>query len=384
MIFSNKYIEYSSKSKTELYSTLILFKILSSKKIVFLGKYLLSIALKINLPILGLIKKTVFKQFCGGENIKESRSRINELGKYNIQTILDYSIEGKNDNKSFKNTYQEIIKNIDEAHYNPLIPFCVFKITGIGRFKLLEKLSRKEELSQLEKKEIEIINERLHNICKKATKNKIPILIDAEESWIQYAIDKLVENLMQAYNKKEVIVYNTIQLYRSDKLAYIKEQHNKAKKVNFKLGFKLVRGAYMEKERERAAQYKYPCPIHNHKNDCDKDYDQASKYCIENINDMALCFGTHNEKSTQIVIELMDQNRIKNNDIRIYFSQLLGMSDNISFYLGKFKYNVAKYVPYGPVKEVIPYLIRRAEENSSITGQTNREILRIQELIKKD
>ena len=384
MIFSNKYIEYSSKSKTELYSTLILFKILSSKKIVFLGKYLLSIALKINLPILGLIKKTVFKQFCGGENIKESRSRINELGKYNIQTILDYSIEGKNDNTSFKNTYQEIIKNIDEAHYNPLIPFCVFKITGIGRFKLLEKLSRKGELSQLEKKELEIINERLHNICKKATKNKIPILIDAEESWIQCAIDKLVENFMQAYNKKEVIVYNTIQLYRSDKLAYIKEQHNKAKKGNFKLGFKLVRGAYMEKERERAAQYKYPCPIHNHKNDCDKDYDQASKYCIENINDMALCFGTHNEKSTQIVIELMDQNRIKNNDNRIYFSQLLGMSDNISFYLGKFKYNVAKYVPYGPVKEVIPYLIRRAEENSSITGQTNREILRIQELIKKN
>tara|TARA_B100000530_G_C15920715_1_gene473056 strand:- start:690 stop:1844 length:1155 start_codon:yes stop_codon:yes gene_type:complete len=384
MIFSNKYIEYSSKSKTELYSTLILFKILSSKKIVFLGKYLLSIALKINLPISGLIKTTIFKHFCGGENIKESRSRINELGKYNIQTILDYSIEGKNDDKSFNNTYQEIIKNIDEAHCNPLIPFCVFKITGIGRFKLLEKLSKKEELSQLEKNELDIINERLHNICKKATKNKIPILIDAEESWIQYAIDKLVENLMQAYNKKEVIVYNTIQLYRSDKLAYIQEQHNKAKKGNFKLGFKLVRGAYMEKERERAAQYKYPCPIHNHKNDCDKDYDQASKYCIENINDMALCFGTHNEKSTQLVIELMNQNRIENNDTRIYFSQLLGMSDNISFYLGKFQYNVAKYVPYGPVKEVIPYLIRRAEENSSITGQTNREILRIQELIKKD
>lgn len=383
MIFSNKYIEYSSKSKTELYSTLILFRILSSKKIVFLGKYLLSIALKINLPILGLIKKTVFKQFCGGENIKESRSRINELGKYNIQTILDYSIEGKNDDKSFKNTYQEIIKNIDEAHDNPLIPFCVFKITGIGRFKLLEKLSKKEELSQLEKMELDIINERLHNICKKATKNKIPILIDAEESWIQYAIDELVENLMQDYNKKEVIVYNTIQLYRSDKLAYIKDQHKKAKKDNFKLGFKLVRGAYMEKEKERASQYKYSCPIHYNKTDCDKDYDQASKYCIENINDMALCFGTHNEKSTQIVIELMDQNRIKNNDTRIYFSQLLGMSDNISFYLGKFRYNVAKYVPYGPVKEVIPYLIRRAEENSSITGQTNREILRIQELIKK-
>tara|TARA_B100001250_G_scaffold414239_1_gene451479 strand:- start:4355 stop:5509 length:1155 start_codon:yes stop_codon:yes gene_type:complete len=382
MIFSNKYIEYSSKSKTELYATLILFKILSNKKIVFLGKSILNFALQIHLPILGLIKQTVFKQFCGGENISESRKKIEELGQYNIQTILDYSIEGKNDENSFQNTYHEILKNLEEAYNNPLIPFCVFKITGIARFDLLEKFSTNDKLSLLEKKEIEAVNMRLHNICKKATQKKIPVLIDAEESWIQHGIDELVENLMKEYNKKEVIVYNTIQLYRSDKLAYIKEQHEKAKVGHFKLGFKLVRGAYMEKERVRSEQKKYPCPIHNNKIDSDKDYDHASKYCIDNIIDMGLCFGTHNEKSTQMIIQLMGKKGINNNDTRIYFSQLLGMSDNISFYLGKFKYNVAKYVPYGPVKEVLPYLIRRAEENSSISGQTNREIVRIQELIE--
>ena len=229
MIFSNKYIEYSSKSKTELYSTLILFKILSNKKIVFLGKLLLNFALQIHLPILGLIKQTVFKQFCGGENISESRTKIEALGQYNIQTILDYSIEGKNDESSFQNTYHEILKNLEEAYNNPLIPFCVFKITGIARFDLLEKFSKNEKLSLLEKKEIEAVNMRLHNICKKATQKKTPVLIDAEESWIQHGIDELVENLMKEYNKKEVIVYNTVQLYRSDKLAYIKEQHEKAK-----------------------------------------------------------------------------------------------------------------------------------------------------------
>ena len=382
MIFSNKYIEYSSKSKTELYATLILFKILSNKKIVFLGKSLLNFALQIHLPILGLIKQTIFKQFCGGENISESRKKIKELGQYNIQTILDYSIEGKNDESSFQNTYHEILKNLEEAYNNPLIPFCVFKITGIARFDLLEKFSKNEKLSLLEKKEIDALNMRLHNICKKATLKKTPVLIDAEESWIQHGIDRLVENLMKEYNKKEVIIYNTIQLYRSDKLAYIKEQHEKAKVGHFKLGFKLVRGAYMEKERVRSKQKKYPCPIHNNKIDCDKDYDHASKYCIDNIIDMGLCFGTHNEKSTQMIIQLMGKKGLNNNDTRIYFSQLLGMSDNISFYLAKFKYNVAKYVPYGPVKEVLPYLIRRAEENSSISGQTNREIVRIQELIK--
>ena len=383
MTFSNKHIEYSLKSKTELYETLILFKILSNKKIVFFGKHLLKIALKIHLPILGLIKKTVFKHFCGGENITESKKKIDELGSYNIKAILDYSIEGQNDKTSFNNTYNEILSNLEEAKSNPLIPFCVFKITGIGRLDLLKKANKKDQLSLIEKKEFEQINNRLDNICKKASENKIPILIDAEESWIQNTIDQLAEKLMKTYNIDKVIIYNTIQLYRWDKLKYIKQQHKKAQKHKFKLGFKLVRGAYMEKERELAKLEKYTCPIHENKSNCDNDYNEASRYCLENIQDMALCFGTHNEESTQIIIELMKKKRILNNDHRVYFSQLLGMSDNISFYLGKFKYNVAKYVPYGPVKEVIPYLIRRAEENSAINGQTNREIIRLRELIKK-
>jgi len=382
MIFSNKYIEYSSKSKVELYKILILFKILSNQKIVFCGKVLLNIALKLHLPILSLIKKTVFQQFCGGENIEESKAKIVELGQYNIQTILDYSIEGKNDENSFNDTYHEIIKTLEEAENNPLIPFCVFKITGFGRIGLLKKVNENTKLSLIEKKEFEVIKMRLQNICRRAQEKKIPILIDAEESWIQNTIDTLAENLMKTYNKSEVIVYNTIQLYRWDKLEYIKKLHGKSKKENYKLGFKLVRGAYMEKERIRAKLKKYICPIHKNKTNCDHDYDEASRYCIDNVQDMALCFGTHNEKSTEMIIKLMKAKSIPHNDKRIYFSQLLGMSDNISFYLGKFKYNVAKYVPYGPVKEVLPYLIRRAEENSAITGQTNREIIRIQELIK--
>ena len=382
MIFSNKYIKYTSKSKYELYTTLILFKILSNKNIVQLGKKLLQIGLKLNLPILSLIKKTVFRQFCGGEDIIESNQKIAELGKYNIQTILDYSVEGKNDDTSFKHTYNEILKNLEEAQKNNLIPFCVFKITGIARFSLLKKINANEALSEAEEVEFKTLINRLEIICKKAKNNNTPILIDAEESWIQNIIDELAKNLMATYNKDTVIIYNTIQLYRSDKLEYLKRLHQTAKEQRFKLGLKIVRGAYMEKERERAKRKKYQSPIHTTKINCDQDYNAASKYCIQNIKDMQLCFGTHNEKSTEIIIKLMKQEGLSNNDPRIYFSQLLGMSDNISFYLGHFNYNVAKYVPYGPVKEVLPYLIRRAEENSAITGQTNREIIRIKELLK--
>ena len=381
MIFKTKYIDYTSKSKVELYQTLILFYILSNKNIVFFSKILLRIALKLKLPILGLIKKTVFTHFCGGEDIKESKKKIIELGKYNIKTILDYSVEGLNNNVQFQHTYLEILKNLKEASNNKNIPFCVFKITGIARFKLLEKLNRKLELSHEEKEELLLLRQRLNSICIQASTNNTPILIDAEESWIQNAIDELTEELMENYNVENVIIYNTVQLYRWDKLAYIKKLHSKSKN-KFKLGLKLVRGAYMEKERAYAIKLNQKCLIHDTKENCDKDYNIASKYCVKNINDISLCFGTHNEQSTEIVIDLMKKHNISNTDERIFFSQLLGMSDNISFYLGQYNYNVAKYVPYGPVKKVLPYLIRRAEENSSITGQTNREIIRIKEAIK--
>ena len=383
-MFSNKYIDYSKKTKTELYQTLVLFLILSNRFIVLFGKILLTIALKLKLPIFGIIKKTIFRHFCGGETIEEARHKIQDLGEHNIKTILDYSIEGKNDQYVLKKTHNEINAVLKECSQNDLLPFCVFKMTGIARFDLLKKINSNHILSSNENAEFEIVKKRLHQICAKAKKMQVPILIDAEESWIQDAIDQLSEEMMTHYNQETVIVYNTIQLYRWDKLKYIKKIHKNAQNKKYKLGLKLVRGAYMEKERNRAKLKNYQSPIHINKNDCDKDYTEASKYCLEHINDIAICFGTHNEESTQIAINLMKKNNIKNDDPRIYFSQLLGMSDNITFYLSHFNYNVAKYVPYGPVKEALPYLIRRAEENSSITKQTNREILRIKQLLKRN
>ena len=382
MIFSDKHIDYSKKTKKELRQKIILFSILSNRTVVSIGKYLLKIALRLNLPILGIIKKTIFPHFCGGENIIASKKKINELGEFNIKTILDYSIEGKNDPKSLETTYEEILKNLDEANRNSLLPFCVFKFSGIARFNLLKKLNQRKEITTEEQNELDLLKDRLHKICKKAQQNIQPILIDAEESWIQDAIDKLTEELMETYNKSRVIIYHTIQLYRWDKLNYIKQLHKKASKKGFKLGLKLVRGAYMEKEHFYSIKKNTKSWIHLNKVACDADYNAATKYCIKNIKDIAICFGTHNEKSTALAIKIMKQQKIKNNDNRIYFSQLLGMSDNISFQLGHFNYNVAKYVPYGPVKEVIPYLIRRAEENSAISGQTEKEIQRLKKALK--
>ena len=383
MIFSDKYIDYSSKTKKELRQALILFSLLSNKIVVKIGNYLLKITLRLHLPVLFIIKKTIFKHFCGGENILDSQAKINELGQHKIETILDYSVEGKNDLKSLKNTYEEILRNLDEANKNSLIPFSVFKFTGLVRFDLLKKINAKEQLNKTEQNELKIFKTRLNHICQKAKNIKIPILIDAEESWIQDAIDELTEELMKKYNKSEIIVFNTIQLYRWDKLKYIKELHNKAKSKKFKLGLKLVRGAYMEKERNWSQRNNKKCVIHKTKKNCDQDYNNAAKYCIDNIQDMGLCFGTHNEDSTDLILQLMKEKGIENNDKRIYFSQLLGMSDNISFYLSYFNYNVAKYVPYGPIREVIPYLIRRVEENSAITGQTKSEIKRLKKALNK-
>jgi len=382
MIFNNSYIDYSSKTKIELYQTFILFLILSNNNVVRFGKSLLTICLKLNLPILGLIKKTVFKHFCGGETIKDCQERIRNLSINNIKTILDYSIEGQNNETSFQKTYNEIQNVLIECKKNPLIPFCVFKATGLASFNLLKKINKKEILSHTEMEAFLKFKKRVNKICKTAEEIGVPVLIDAEESWIQDTIDTLAEEMMSKYNQKKAIVYNTIQLYRKDKLQYIKEIHEIAKIKNYKLGLKLVRGAYMEKERCRAKKKLYKCPIHVNKNKCDQDYNSASKYCLNHINDIAICFGTHNEESTKIVLDIMKNKNIENNDPRIYFAQLLGMSDNISYYLGCHKYNTAKYVPYGPVKEVLPYLIRRAEENSSISGQTNREIQRIKAAIK--
>ncbi len=370
--FNNTENAFKAKSNSELNRSYWLFKLMSSPFVVKLGANFGSLAL--NIGFKGLIKKTIFKQFVGGENIQDCSRAVMDLGKYNIGTILDYSVEGKENEKDFEHCYHETLETIQKAKNDPNIPFCVFKVTGLARFELLQKVSSKEVLADTEKEEWLRVKNRVGKICQSAAENNQAIFIDAEESWIQGAIDDLANENMSLYNKKSAIVYNTFQLYRHDRLSYLKETIETGKNNGHCVGAKLVRGAYMEKERLRAREMNYPSPIQADKESTDKDYNQALNLCLENINIMGLCAGTHNEASSMHLVELMKEKSIASSDKRIYFSQLLGMSDHISYNLSLNGYNVAKYVPYGPVKEVLPYLIRRAQENTSVKGQTGREL----------
>ena len=372
--FDNTEIAFSGKSTTDLNRSYWLFKLVSNSSFVNIGKSLTTFAIKARLPIKSIIKATIFKQFCGGETIEECDKTVADLGKYSIGTILDYSVEGKESEKDFDACAIETIKTIKKASNNPFIPFCVFKVTGLARFELLEKVSSGDILSPLEQAEFEKIQNRVTSICKAAHGEGIPVFIDAEESWIQQAIDDITNQMMALYNKEKPIVYNTFQLYRKHRLNYLKLSFEKAQKENYYLGAKLVRGAYMEKERKRAAEKNYSSPIQDNKENTDRDYDNALLFCVEHIAKIAVCAGSHNEKSSMYLVRLMKEKNIALNNKHIYFSQLLGMSDHISFNLANAGYNVAKYVPYGPVKEVLPYLIRRAQENTSVKGQTGREL----------
>ncbi|MCC6251057.1 MAG: proline dehydrogenase family protein [Bacteroidia bacterium] len=372
--FDNTEIAFASKNDADLNRSYMLFTLVSRTSWVKIGKVLTNAALGLHLPISGLIKATIFKQFCGGENIKDCAHTIKSLGDYNIGTILDYSVEGKDNEADFDYTAQEIKETIKEAVKNKNIPFGVFKPTGMIRFALLEKVTAKETLTTSETQEWQRAKDRVKQVCNSAAEVNIPIFIDAEDSWIQGAIDDLTEEMMSLFNKEKVIVYNTLQMYRHDRIAYLKQLHTRAVNGGYKIGLKLVRGAYMEKERERAAQMGYQDPINKTKADTDRDYDAALDFCVEHINDISICAGTHNEQSSQHLVNLMEKHKITPNDKRIYFSQLLGMSDHISYNLARLDYNVAKYVPYGPIRNVLPYLIRRAEENTSVKGQTGREL----------
>jgi proline dehydrogenase len=330
------------------------------------------LALKIGFK--GLIKNTIFKQFVGGETIHDCSRTIEQLGKYNIGTILDYSVEGKESEADFDHCLNETLETIQKAKGDQNIPFCVFKVTGLARFDLLVKVSEHKVLDAAEDSEWNKVKQRVDTICKSAMESDQPIFIDAEESWIQPAIDRLAEDNMAAYNKSKAIVYNTFQFYRHDRLNYLKETLQKAREGHFFVGAKLVRGAYMEKERKRALEMHYPSPIQPDKIASDHDYNEALRFCVEHLDKISICAGTHNEQSSLLLVDLMKEKNIAPSDKRIYFSQLLGMSDHISFNLSLNGYNVAKYVPYGPVKEVLPYLIRRAQENTSVKGQTGREL----------
>ncbi len=373
--FENTEIAFKSKSDKDLKRAYRLFKMVGKPGLVRFGTKLTLFAKKIGLLPKGIIKKTIFKQFCGGESIKECDARIKELSDYGIGTILDYSVEGKTSSEDFERTCQEIIDTVEKANNQSEIPFSVFKVTGIARFELLEKANDPtNELTPEERKEFAEVHERVDRICRRAHETGTPVFIDAEDSWIQDTIDRLADAMMARYNKDRVIVYNTIQLYRHDRLDFFKKSHQKAVQGNYKLGVKLVRGAYMEKERERAQEKGYPSPIHKSKADCDQDYDLALAYSVEHINEISICAGTHNENSSIKLTQLMKDSGLSNDDSRIYFAQLLGMSDHISYNLAHQNYNVAKYVPYGPIKEVLPYLLRRAQENTSVAGQTGREL----------
>lgn len=372
--FDNTKIAFSGKSDADLRRSFWLFRMIGSPAFVKIGKALTTFALKLHLPIKGMIKATIFKQFVGGETIEECNKTVATLGKFNIGTILDYSVEGKESEQDFDACCAETIATIERAKNDAHIPFCVFKVTGLARFDLLEKVSAKEKLSAEESAEFERIRKRVEKICATGHRHSKPIFIDAEESWIQQAIDDLADEMMQKFNKEKAIVYNTFQLYRKDRLVFLKTSFEKAQRENYLLGAKLVRGAYMEKERARALKMNYPSPIQDSKENTDRDYNAALLFCVEHIERIAVCAGTHNEESSLLLVKALNDKKIPHNHPHIFFSQLLGMSDHISFNLSSDKYNVAKYVPYGPVKEVLPYLIRRAQENTSVKGQTGREL----------
>lgn len=381
--FDNTEIAFGYKSKGELRKSYYLFRLIGNPGFVSFGKFATNLAINLHIPIGWAIKGNIFKQFCGGENIAECARATKILDQFHIGTILDYSVEGKDSEADFDRTRDETLQTIKTANGNPHIPFSVFKVTGLARFELLEKVNAKEKLTDAEIAEWQRVRSRVDDICALAHDTDTPLFIDAEDSWIQDAIDQLTDEMMEKYNKEKAIVYNTLQMYRHDRLEYLKVSHQRAIQRGYFLGLKLVRGAYMEKERARAAEKNYRDPIQPDKASCDKDFDAAVDYCIEHIDRISICAGTHNENSSMRLAKMMDEKKIARNDKRVYFAQLFGMSDHISFNLANAGYNVAKYVPYGPIKEVVPYLIRRAQENTSVKGQTGRELSLILKEMKR-
>lgn len=363
----------------------MLFSTFNYKWLLKVGPSLARFGLQSGLPIKGLIKDTLFAQFCGGESIRDCAETIERLNRANIGTILDYSVEGQELETTFDHTCEEIIQTIERAaESGGSIPFSVFKVTGIGAFHVLKNAAKgTEQLSGKEAEAFARIQARFDRITQKAYERKVRLFVDAEESWIQDTIDRMTEEAAEKFNKEEALIYNTLQMYRHDRLAYLEKMIGKAEVGGYYLGFKLVRGAYMEKERLRAAKLGYPSPIQKDKTSSDRDFDAALKLCIAHANTVSICAGTHNEQSCKLLTKLMAEKSMHASDKRVYFAQLLGMSDHISYNLAHAGYNVAKYVPYGPVKEVLPYLTRRAEENSSVAGQAGRELSLIEKELKR-
>lgn len=379
-LFNNTEVAFQLKSDSELERAYFLFKMISHEPLVRIGTAATNFALKAHLPIEGLIRSTVFDHFCGGVNEEDCLPVIDKMYEKGVSTVLDFSVEGKEEETFFDAAVEKTLKLIRFADEKEAMPIVVFKPTGFGRFYLYQKIGEGKSLTTSEQEEWNRVVERYHKVCKLAKERDVVVLIDAEESWMQDAADNLIEDLMKVYNTDKAIVYNTLQTYRWDRLNYLKNLHTRAKQHGFKIGVKLVRGAYMEKERERAEKKAYPSPICETKELTDKNFNDTMEYALKNIDDISVFIGSHNEYSNYLAIDLMEKLNIAKSDNRVWFGQLYGMSDHISFNLAAQGYHVAKYVPFGPVKDVMPYLIRRAEENTSVSGQTSREL----DLLKKE
>lgn len=371
-LFNNTQVAFSLKSDTELDRAYFLFKLIDNQPLVRIGTAVTNFAIKANLPVEKLIRATVFDHFCGGVSEEDCIPVVDKMYSKGVSSVLDYSVEGKEEEEQFDAVMEKTLKLIAFAKEKKAIPFAVFKPTGFGRLELYQEIGEGKKLTPTEKEEWNKVVARFDKVCKAAYDNDVTLLIDSEESWMQNAVDDLVEEMMRKYNKSKPIVFNTLQMYRWDRLDYLKKLHEQAKIEGFHIGMKLVRGAYMEKENERAQEKGYPSPICSSKEETDENYDATVRYMVDN--NMSVFAGTHNELSTYFLMNLMGEKGLKNNDSRIWFGQLYGMSDNISYNLAASGYNVAKYLPFGPVKDVMPYLIRRAEENTSVAGQTSREL----------
>lgn len=379
-LFDNTEVAFAVKSNSELDRAFYLFEMIKREPLVKIGTAVTKFALKTHLPVEGIIRATVFDHFCGGVTENDCMPVIDKMYAKKVHSVLDYSSEGKEIEDQFDLAMEKTLNTIKFGTEKPSIPFAVFKPTGFGRLEVYRKITEGEPLNAHEQTEWKRIKERYEIVSKAAFDNNIPLLIDAEETWMQTAADDLIEEMMLKYNSKRAIIFGTLQLYRWDRLDYLKNLHKRAKEKGFKIGMKLVRGAYMEKERERAEEKGYKDPICVNKAATDKMFNDVLTYMFENIEDMAIFAGTHNEESSYLLMDLISKSNLDKNDKRIWFGQLYGMSDHISYNLANQGYNVAKYLPFGPVRDVMPYLIRRAEENTSVAGQTNREL----ELLKKE
>ena len=398
--FDNTEIAFAHKSDKELREAYRLFSLMGNTWLVDIGTRLTPWAIRVGLPVTGLVRKTIFSHFVGGETLEETAVVAKKLAASEVQVILDYGVEGKEGEENFDHARDEFIRVINYAASQPNIPYMSIKVTGLSRFALLEKIdafmhasaaeslvkryyAALDQLTSEEAAEWQRVHVRMEKICEAALQKNIGVLIDAEESWIQDPVDALTMLLMDVFNKKQLVIFNTLQLYRHDRLELLKKMYTAAEERNFVLGVKLVRGAYMEKERERAKEMGYTSPIQKDKKATDKDYNDAVRFCIEHINRIATIVATHNEYSNLLTTQLLAQRGLSFHHPHIHFSQLYGMSDNITYNLAKAGCSVSKYLPFGPIKDVVPYLMRRAQENTSVKGQTGRELSLIKKELKR-